>query len=206
MPLTQEKHTRPPRPRGSHYTYADYLEWDEDFRAEIINGEVYAMSPPLTVHQRIVRKLTIKIGTWLEGKTCELFPAPFGVRLSPKEDYSDDTVLEPDLVVICDSAKIDERGCNGAPDLVIEILSPSNTNRDTLVKLNLYLDAGVREYWIVDPKNQYVQIYTLDQGRYFMTAYGICDPNDPLSRFTQDIAPVGVLPGLTIDLKTIFTG
>ncbi|GHU96630.1 hypothetical protein FACS189483_00160 [Spirochaetia bacterium] len=206
MPLTQEKHTRPPRPQGSHYTYADYLEWDEDFRAEIINGEVYAMSPPLTVHQRISMNLTVKIGTWLEGKTCELFPAPFGVRLFPKEDYSDDTVLEPDLVVICDSAKIDERGCNGAPDLVIEILSPSNTNRDTLVKLNLYLDAGVREYWIVDPKNQYVQIYTLDQGRYFMTAYGICDPNDPLSRFTQDIAPVGVLPGLTIDLKTIFTG
>ena len=91
------------------YTYADYLEWDEDIRAEIINGHVYMMSPPLTVHQRISRKLFMKFAVFLEGKTCEVFSAPFGVRLFPREDRSDTTVAEPDTVVVCDPRKIDEQ-------------------------------------------------------------------------------------------------
>jgi Uma2 family endonuclease len=202
MPLLQEK---------QHYTYADCLEWDDSFRAEIINGEVYASddgsaSPPLTIHQILLRNLTVKLANFLEGKPCQVFPAPFGVRLFPKDDLSDNTVLEPDLVVIWDPSKIDKRGCNGAPDLIIEILSPSNSRRDTLVKFNLYLDAGVREYWIVNPETQSVQVHILDQGRYTTAAYGICDPEDPYREHTSDMAPVSVLPGLTIDLKTIFPG
>ncbi|GHV81278.1 hypothetical protein AGMMS49944_30690 [Spirochaetia bacterium] len=197
MPLIQEK---------ERYTYADCLEWDEDFRAEIINGVVYAMSPPLTAHQIVSMNLSIEFGSYLRGKPCRVFAGPFGVRLSPKEDLSDNTVLEPDLVVVCDSSKIDKRGCNGAPDLIIEILSPSNSRRDTLVKFNLYLDAGVREYWIVNPETQSVQVHILDQGRYITTAYGIGDPEDPYREYTSDIVPVSVLPGLTIDLKTIFPG
>ncbi|GHV75366.1 hypothetical protein AGMMS49942_01870 [Spirochaetia bacterium] len=201
MPLLQEKE--------NHYTYADVLAWDEDFRAEIVNGEVYAMSPPITIHQRIVRKLTIKIGNYLEGKTCEVFPSPFGVRLFPEEDRSDNTVLEPDVVVICDPSKIDERGCNGAPDLIIEILSPSTSSRDRVLKFNLYLDAGVREYWIVDPETQSVQVHVLEQGRYVTSVYGIYDPNDTdkginTDRYVSDRVPFTVLPGLSIDLKTIF--
>jgi Uma2 family endonuclease len=198
MPLIQEK--------KHYYTYADYLEWDEDFRAEIVNGVVYAMSPPLTAHQILARNLTIEFGNYLRGKPCQLFPAPFGVRLFPKEDHSDDTVVEPDLVVVCDSSKIDKRGCNGAPDLVIEILSPSNAKWERIRKFNLYLEAGVREYWIVDPEDQVVQVHILDQDRYTTAAYGIDDPEDPYRKYTSDIVPVSVLPGFAIDLKTIFPG
>ncbi|GHV35306.1 hypothetical protein AGMMS4952_27620 [Spirochaetia bacterium] len=184
MPLLKEK---------EHYTYADYLEWGENYRAEIINGEVYEMSPPLTIHQRISMRLSVKFSTFLKGKTCEVFAAPFGVRLFPEHDQSDDTVLEPDLVVICDASKIDERGCNGAPDLVIEILSPSTSNKDKMLKFNLYLEAGVREYWIIDPEKRLVQVNLFEKGHYASSTYGIADA-----------VPVTVLPGLTIDLKTIF--
>jgi Uma2 family endonuclease len=198
MPLPQEK---------EHYTYADVLSWDEDFRAEIINGVVYAMSPPLTIHQRILMKLANKLANYLEGKTCEVFPAPFGVRLFPKEDQSDDTVLEPDVVVVCDPSKIDERGCNGAPDLVIEILSPSTSSHDRVRKFNLYLEAGVREYWIVDPDAKAIQVHILESGRYVSSAYGRRDPDDTgEDRYVSDIAPFATLPGLSIDLKTIFPG
>ncbi|GHV78661.1 hypothetical protein AGMMS49944_04520 [Spirochaetia bacterium] len=201
MPLLQEK---------EHYTYADFLEWDEDFRAEIIDGEVYEMSPPLLEHQRISRKLLIKFDTFLEGKSCEVFAAPFGVRLFPTEDRRDDTVLQPDLIVVCDASTLDERGCNGAPDLVIEILSPSNTTREQPLKFNRYLEAGVREYWVVEPEYRFVQVNILDiepkvRGRYVTSVYGISDPKeaDP-PRYASDVVPVTVLPGLSIDLKTIF--
>jgi Uma2 family endonuclease len=200
MALVQEKQQF----LEGNYTYADYLEWDEDFRAEIIGGKVYMMSPPLTVHQWVSGELFFQIKSFLKGKPCKVFAAPFGVRLFPKEDHSDNTVVEPDIVVICDSSKVDERGCNGAPDLVIEILSPSTTRKDRLVKFNQYLDAGVREYWIVDPDAASVEVYILDQGRFMASAYGIVDPEDPLAKYTSDKAPVSVLPGLEIDLKTVF--
>jgi len=128
-----------------HYSYADYLEWDEDFRAELIYGTVYMMAPPLTLHQRIALRLSQRFANFLEGKTCEAFIAPFGVRLFPRDDLSDDTVVEPDIVVVCDPSKIDERGCNGAPDLVIEIHSPSNSHKEMIRKHKLYHDADVRE-------------------------------------------------------------
>ncbi|MDR0709113.1 MAG: Uma2 family endonuclease [Spirochaetaceae bacterium] len=193
-----------PSPKVTHYTYADYLEWDEDFRAEIIGGRVFMMAPPLTVHQRVCGVLFNKIYNYLEGKPCEAFIAPFGVRLYPEEDHSDDTVVEPDIVVVCDSSKVDERGYNGAPDLVIEVLSPSTAQKDRLFKFRHYLKAGVREYWIVDPDTASVQVHVLDQGRFMTDAYGIIDPEDELAKYTSDRAPVSVLPGLEIDLKTVF--
>jgi Uma2 family endonuclease len=201
MPLLQE---------NEHYTYADVLTWGEDFRAEIINGELYAMSPPLSIHQLILSDLLITIGAWLKGKPCRVIPAPFGVRLFPRVDRRDDTVLEPDLVVICDPAKIDKRGCNGAPDLIIEILSPSTASRDRVVKFNLYLKAGVKEYWILDPEEQSVQVHILKEGRYDTTVYGIYNPDDPIKgipdpvRYVSDIVPVTVLPGFSIDLTALF--
>jgi Uma2 family endonuclease len=188
------------------YTYADYLEWDDDVRAELIYGTVYMMSPPLTVHQRILSRLHLKLASFLEGKTCEVFVAPFGVRLFPKEDLSDDTVVEPDIVVICDPSKIDERGCNGAPDLVIEILSPSNHRHDRLRKFNLYLDAKVREYWVVSPETKEVEVHVFENGRYFTRIYGIIEPDDKEKEMLPEVIPVSVLPGLEIDVKDVFRG
>ncbi|GHV88469.1 hypothetical protein AGMMS50267_08290 [Spirochaetia bacterium] len=179
---------------NEYYTYADFLEWDESIRAEIIDGDIYMMATPLTEHQRILGELFLIIGNFLKGKPCRAFPAPFGVRLFPKDDLSDDTVVEPDIVVVCDSSKLDHRGCNGAPDLVIEILSPSNRSHDQLVKFQKYLAAGVREYWIVDPEDQLVHVHILDAGRYVTTVYG---PKDDI--------PVSILPGCVIKLREVFT-
>jgi Uma2 family endonuclease len=186
------------------YTYADYLDWDEDVRAEIINGVVYMMSPPFTNHQRIAGRLFAKLAFLLEGKTCEAFIAPFGVRLFPKEDKSDGTVVEPDIVVVCDSSKIDERGCNGAPDLIIEIISPSSRRRDRLIKFDLYLKAKVREYWVVTPEDEEIAVHVLDGGRYFTRIYGVNEPDTKEDERGPEIIPVTVLPGLEINTKDIF--
>jgi len=186
------------------YTYSDYLEWDEDIRAEIIYGNVYMMSPPITIHQRISGRLFNRLYSFLEGKTCEVFAAPFGVRLFPREDLSDDTVVEPDIAVICDPDKIDERGCNGAPDLIIEILSPSNTRKERFLKFDLYLKAKVREYWVVSPEAREIEVHVLDNDRYFTQGYGVNEPDAKDDERIQEIIPVTVLPGLEIDVKDIF--
>jgi Uma2 family endonuclease len=183
---------RPTPPYRSDYTYADVLEWSEDFRAEIIEGELFMMSPPVRKHQGLVMEISRQISNFLKGKPCKVYPAPFGVRLHPREDHRDKTVLEPDLSVICDSSKLDDRGCNGAPDLIIEILSPSTSTKDKVRKYNLYLDAGVREYWIVDPDTESAQVYVLENGRY-AAAYVV-----------PDTVPVTVLPGCIINLKEVF--
>ena len=159
----------------ARYTYADLLEWDEDVRAELHDGELVMMSPPVTRHQRVLTELIFQIRTYLEGKSCLVFAAPFGVRLFPKKDKSDDTVFEPDIVVICDEEKLDERGCNGPPDLVIEITSPSTAKYDRIYKLRKYQKAGVREYWIVDPETKSVQVCTLENGRYVTSVYDETD-------------------------------
>jgi len=186
------------------YTYADYLEWDEETRAEIIYGSVYMMSPPLTIHQRIAGRLYAKLFSYLEGKTCEAFIAPFGVRLFPLEDKSDDTVVEPDIVVVCDPSKIDERGCNGAPDLVIEIVSPSNSSKEKFLKFKLYLEAKVPEYWVVYPEEKGIEVHIYDKGRYFTRTYAVNRPEDKEYEQPPEIVPVTVLPGLEIDTKEIF--
>jgi Uma2 family endonuclease len=193
MPLLKE---------NPYYTYADFLEWDEDFRAEIIDGEIVMMSPPFRLHQGVSGNLFLKLRNFLEGKPCKVYAAPFGVRLFPKTDNSDDTVVEPDIVVICDPKKLDERGCNGAPDLVVEILSPSTARYDRIVKFRKYQKAGVREYWIVDPDEKTLQVCLLasqpgpkgfEKDGYLVTMYA-----------ETDTAPVSVLPGCTIPLPDLF--
>jgi Uma2 family endonuclease len=179
------------------YTYADYLEWDENLRAEIIDGELFALAAPDLEHQRIIRQLLLALGNFLKGKPCEVFAAPVSVRLNPAQDNGDKTVLEPDIVVVCDPAKLDKRGVNGAPDLVIEVLSPSTARHDKLVKFHKYRAAGVREYWLVDPDAQIVQVCILTDGWYKISAYGETDSTD------GTILPVSVLPGCKIDLKDI---
>jgi Uma2 family endonuclease len=194
----------------SRYTYADMLEWDEGYRAEIIDGVLYAADPPATYHQGIVVELLFQLKSFLKGKSAKVFPGPFGVRLFPKEDLSDSTVLEPDITVVCDLSKLDKRGCNGAPDMIIEILSPSNTPHDLVYKFNKYLKAGVREYWTVDGDSKSAQVHILDnsaaQPRYITSLYGVFDPANPDSVDGPDAVPVSVLPGCVIDLKEVFAG
>ena len=173
------------------YTYADYCEWDDDTRWELIDGVAYAMTGPSTTHQRISGRIHGQLYNYLQGKTCELFAAPFDIRLNADED--DDTVVQPDLVVICDQTKLDDRGCKGAPDLVIEILSPSSRRHDMLLKFQRYLRAGVREYWIVDPDSKTLNVHVLDNGKYATNVYG-----------DEDIAPVHVLDGCEINLSDVF--
>jgi Uma2 family endonuclease len=178
---------------GVHYTYADYLEWDEDFRAELFDGKLVVKDHPLTIHQQVCGGFLFQIASFLKGKKCKVYPGPFGVRLFPKEDRSDDTVFEPDIVVICDQEKLDERGCNGPPDLVIEILSPSTASYDCIYKLRKYEKARVREYWIVAPETKAVVVYVLEDGRYAVTGY-----EEP------EKVPVSVLEGCVIDLQAVF--
>ena len=175
------------------YSYSDVLKWDEDFRAELFNGEMVMMPPPSSIHQYISMELSFQIRRYLEGKVYKIFAAPFAVRLFPQKDRSDDTVFEPDIVVICDPEKIDDKGCNGPPDFVIEIISPSSAKYDRIYKFRKYQKAGVREYWIVDPETKSVQACILDNDRYVMTVYD-----------ETEKAPVSVLNGCEINLRTVF--
>ena len=196
-----------PFPEKKHFSYADYLKWPEDLRIEIIHGVAYMMAPPMTNHQEISMRLSVILAQYLKGKTCRVFAAPFGVRLFPKEDKSDDTVVEPDIVVICDSSKIDERGCNGAPDLVVEILSPSTRKKDRVLKRALYLNAKVREYWVVSPEHKEVEVHLLDNDTGLQLStnlYGVNNPDIHGEILVPEIIPVSVLPGLEIDTKEIF--
>jgi Uma2 family endonuclease len=146
----------------ARYTFADCLTWGENERIEIINGEAIMMAPPSRIHQEILTELTRQLANFLEGKRCKVYPAPFGVRLFEKDGNAPedvDTLVEPDITVVCDRDKLDKHGCKGAPDLVIEILSPPSLRHDRLIKLGLYQRAGVREYWIVDPENKSVQVF-----------------------------------------------
>ena len=184
----------PQRIEEDHYTYADYLEWDEDFRAELYDGKAVMMAPPTCKHQMVSGELFFQIRNYLEGKMAKVFAAPFGVRPFPKNEYRDDIVFQPDIVVICDPDKLDERGCNGAPDLVIEIISPSTARYDYIYKFRKYQQAGVREYWIVDPEKKSAQVYVLENDRYVAYVY---DENDRI--------PVSVLKDCEIDLQAVFT-
>jgi len=174
------------------YTYEDYASWDDDKRYELIDGVVYLMSPaPTSEHQLISGELYGQLYNYLKGRPCRVFSAPFDVRLN--FDGDDKTVVQPDILVVCDRSKIVKAGCNGAPDLVIEILSPSSGNRDRLLKFNKYLQAGVREYWIVDPECRVVEVYTLESGRYAISVYG-----------EDDTVDVHVLEGCQIVLPEVF--
>jgi Uma2 family endonuclease len=151
------------------YTYADYTQWPEDERWELIDGVAYAMNAPLRIHQKVVSELGRQIGNYLQGKPCEVYVSPFDIRL-PRKDEADakvETVVQPDLSVICDQSKLDKLGCRGAPDWIVEVLSPSTTLKDMNTKRSLYEQHGVQEYWIIHPEDRWLMVYALDaQGRY----------------------------------------
>lgn len=185
--------------KKSRYTFADVLSWDENERIEIINGEAFLMATPSRVHQEICFEIGRQLGNYLDGKQCKVYPAPFGVRLFEQDgDASEDvdTIVEPDISVICDRSKLDKYGCKGAPDLIVEVLSPSTQRHDQLVKLNLYQRAGVREYWIVDPENRTVRVMLPGND-------GILRTHEIYSR--EDVAKVNVLDGCFIELSKAFS-
>ena len=156
-------------------TDADLLTWDEGERAEIINGEAYMMVGPTPLHQRVSGEIFRQLANYLVGNKCEVYSAPFDVRLFERdEDSLDDvdTVVQPDIMVICDKSKLDDHGCKGAPDMVIEILSPSTRRHDRLTKIDLYQRAGVREYWIVSPEEKAVQVLLLEDGHFAVKDFG----------------------------------
>ena len=175
MPLLKEK----------VYTIEDIYALPEGERAELIDGQIYYMSPPNTRHQRISSILSRKIGNYIDdnkGK-CEVFAAPFAVFLDEKSN----TFVDPDVSVICDSDKLDDRGCKGAPDWIIEIVSPSSRRMDYYTKLFKYRTAGVREYWIVDPTKNQIMVYDLQ--------------NEHTEQYTfQDSVKDGIYDDLTIDV------
>jgi len=182
------------------YTYADYLTWSYTETVELIKGKIFKMSPaPSAYHQAISTKLLSRVEYFLGNTSCQVFHAPFDVRLPlpthQKKDEEITTVVQPDLSVICDPKKIDARGCLGPPDWIIEILSPSTAHKDMKEKFEVYEKAGVKEYWIVFPVEKNILVYTLnEEGKYI-----------GLSPFVRDdtISPV-LFPNLKINLTDVF--
>lgn len=161
-----------PLPKSNQYTIEDIYALPEGQRAELIDGKIYDMAPPNTMHQRIVMNLSRKIANHIEAHngSCEVFPAPFAVFLNKdSKNY-----VEPDISVICDKDKLDDQGCNGAPDWIIEVTSPSDPQRDYGIKLFKYRTAGVREYWIVNPQKHTVTVYDFEKEER-SNQYNFCD-------------------------------
>ena len=168
MEKTKDKVKEPFSAYGS-YSYTDYLSWQLDEMVELIRGRVFKQAAaPRLIHQRISGKIFHQIYTFLQGKNCEVFTAPFDVRLpvSSKDLDKIDTVVQPDLCVVCDPEKLDELGCVGAPDLIIEILSPGNNKKELQLKYEVYEASGVKEYWVIHPDERTLLIYTLERGTY----------------------------------------
>ena len=187
------------RKEDERFSYAQYLTWDDGKRWELIDGLVFDIAPgPGIEHQDILLSLGTLFKIFLKGKPCRPFIAPFDLILPDRPDDPDSAifdVVQPDLMVVCDPKKITPRGIRGAPDLVVEILSPSSSARDLREKFDLYQHAGVREYWVISPHDRFVQVFTLGTDR----RYGAPVVWTPGDRFSA-----GVLPDLVIDLSEVF--
>lgn len=183
MPLPQEK----------YYTVEDFYNMPDDIRAELIHGQIVYMASPNRLHQDISHELDFAITSHIKSKggKCRVYTAPFGVQLHE----GDDTVLEPDISVVCDTDKLTARGCTGAPDWIIEIVSPSNPIHDYITKLELYHSAHVREYWIVDAQSGQVHVYNMESGSFTTRTYS----------FT-DTVKAGIFEDLYIDFSSLDFG
>lgn len=181
------------------YSYADYFKWKFRERVELIKGYIHKMSPtPGPLHQRILSKLHLNTGNYFEDHPCSMWLSPFDVRMPDSKKKTDDkevfTVVQPDLCVVCDPDKIDRRGCIGAPDLVVEILSPGNTKKEMGIKFDLYEENGVKEYWIVEPTEKVIYAYILKNGRF-----------KRLKPFIEDdVMQSHLFPDLKFEVKKIF--
>jgi Uma2 family endonuclease len=172
-----------------YYTYEEWLDLDNSERTELVDGALYMLAEPTSHHQSVLMELGRQLANFLLGKPCRVYPAPFGVRLHKNND----TVFQPDISVICDPAKITRRGCIGAPDVIIEILSSSTSRYDRFTKFYEYQRAGVREYWIADPDDKIVTVHIFNDGACDTKVYS-----------DSDAAPVQILPGCEIDWSLAF--
>lgn len=179
---------------NKRYTYADYLQWRLTERVELLRGKIVTMSPaPSRRHQEISRSLLHFLGNFLWQKECKIYHAPFDVRLTAA---GNDTVVQPDICVVCDLSKLDEQGCNGAPDLIVEILSPGNSKKELKQKFDLYQENGVIEYWIVYPTEESIIVYTLnEEGKYIGSSPYVA----------EDELTSSVLKGFALPIHQIFT-
>ncbi|MCD8022734.1 MAG: Uma2 family endonuclease [Lachnospiraceae bacterium] len=179
-----------PLPQEQLYTEADYWNLPEDVRAELIDGHLYYMSAPSRIHQEILISLAGQIRNYIRSRhgSCRVYPSPFAVRLRKDRENT----VEPDISVICDRSKLTDRGCTGAPDWIVEIISQGNASHDYIRKLNLYADAGVREYWIVDPLKEKVHVYALEKEHFNFTSYTF-----------RDKVTAGIFEDLTIDFAEL---
>lgn len=176
-------------PQKQFYTAEDYWNLPENVRAELIDGQIYDMAPPNRLHQELVAQFTKIIGNHIDSHHggCKVYPAPFAVNL----DANDKNWVEPDISVICNPGKLTEKGCSGAPDLIIEILSPSSRKMDYITKNALYSDAGVREYWIVDPQKETTMIYCFEE-----------DAAPTIYPFDMPV-PFGLFPELVVTISKL---
>jgi len=183
-------------PNGT-YTYADYLKWRFDEQVELIKGKIYLMSPaPKRMHQNAAGRLSFALRLYFEEKRCEVYDAPFDVRLpipNKKKPEQIHTVVQPDICVICDPTKLDDDGCLGAPDWVIEITSPRTAKKDFNEKFSLYEQSGVREYWIVQPKEKAINVYVLENNEYQL-----------VDVYESGDIPCQIFPELTVSHERIF--
>lgn len=180
------------------YSYADYLRWQFEDRVELIKGKLFKMSAPNRMHQVASRNILLEMGAYLKGQKCQVYCAPFDVRLPKKLDEIDEmiyNVVQPDVCVICDESKLDDAGCVGAPDLVVEILSPSTATKDLKNKFELYQENGVLEYWLVYSGEQIVEIYSLNENHYYGTSRKYC---------SDEIINSSVLTGFQLKVMEIF--
>ncbi len=170
MESSEKNNFNEPDATYGFYSYADYLGWNLEDTLELIRGKVYkkAAAAPNRFHQRLSLHIASELFQFLKGKTCEVYEAPFDVRLPTKSIKNEDifTVVQPDICVICDPKKLDSAGCIGAPDLVVEILSPGNNRKELSLKFDIYEESGVKEYWIVYPIEQSIIIYNLEAGKF----------------------------------------
>lgn len=182
------------------YSYADYLTWKFEQTLELIKGKILLMPAPSRIHQKISWRLTVEFGNHFKNQRCEAYAAPFDVRLYDKKKSSKAnkeifTVVQPDLCVICDLEKLDDRGCLGAPDLVVEILSPGNSSREMRIKKDLYAEAGVREYWIIDTTHETLLRYSLEENDVYSL---------PSLFVNDEVVPSIIFPTFNIALAEIF--
>lgn len=179
------------------YTYADYMQWKFEERLELFKGKIFRLAAPNTKHMVVGRNLFLKIGVYLKNHSCFAFIAPFDVRLPVKNRKKDNeitTVVQPDLGVVCDPSKIDERGCCGAPDLVVEILSPGNSEKEVQLKFELYEEAGVKEYWIINPVEENIVVFILGTDGKYGSA----------KMYAGKTISAVAIPGLTVNVDEIF--
>ncbi len=179
-----------PFPEKSHFTETDYYNLPDDKRAELIEGQLYDQAVPRRIHQEVLNAINTKIFNYIASGNgpCKVYPAPFAVKLFDDNE----TIVEPDISVICDKNKLTEKGCSGAPDWIIEIVSPGNPSNDYIRKLNLYANAGVREYWIVNPVKKNIFVYHLEATKFEVNIYSF-----------QDKIKVNIYDDLCIDFRDI---